>query len=74
MSGIDKRNILDGNIFSYRTTKDGKVFLFWYGKQVSILKGDRAKKFLAKINTADEKEKQLIMAKETGNFKRGNEK
>ncbi|QWI77732.1 ABC transporter ATP-binding protein [Bacillus mycoides] len=39
-----------------------------------ILKGNDAEKFLNKINRAsNEKEKQLIMAKITGNFKRGNE-
>jgi len=31
-------------------------------------------KFLERISAADEKEAQLIMAKSTGNFKRGNER
>ncbi|HDX9627391.1 TPA: ABC transporter ATP-binding protein [Bacillus cereus] len=40
-----------------------------------ILKGNDAKKFLYKINHAhNDTEKQLIMAKVTGNFKRGNER
>lgn len=40
-----------------------------------ILKGNDTEKFLKKINRAsNEKEKQLIMAKITGNFKRGNER
>ncbi|EJQ13183.1 ABC transporter ATP-binding protein [Bacillus cereus] len=39
-----------------------------------FLKGNDADKFSNKINRANnEKEKQLIMAKITGNFKRGNE-
>ncbi|MTI71563.1 MAG: hypothetical protein FH751_15050 [Firmicutes bacterium] len=74
MNNIDKRNKLEDNVFSFRTTKDGKVFIYWYGKQVTILKGKKAFKFMSKIDRADEKQKQLIMAKETGNFKRGNEK
>ncbi len=40
-----------------------------------ILKGTDAEKFLNKINHAhNDTEKQLIMAKVTGNFKRGNER
>lgn len=71
---IDRRGVLDGEIFSYRVSKDQKVFLSWQGKQVTILQGKPAQQFLARIETADAKEAQLIMAKATGNFKRGNEK
>lgn len=71
---VDKRNILDEEPFSYKITKDKKVFLYWYDKQVSILRGKESERFIAKIKAADAKEAQLIMAKITGNFKRGNEK
>ncbi|MEH7785997.1 ABC transporter ATP-binding protein, partial [Bacillus thuringiensis] len=47
----------------------------YYRKQIMVLKGNDAEKFLNKINHANnDKEKQLIMAKITGNFKRGNER
>ncbi|HDR4766091.1 TPA: ABC transporter ATP-binding protein [Bacillus thuringiensis] len=40
-----------------------------------ILKGNDAEKLLNKINHANnDNEKQLIMVKITGNFKRGNER
>ncbi|MFT4414343.1 hypothetical protein ACLM5H_10840 [Fredinandcohnia humi] len=75
MGNIDKRNRLDDTPFRYRVTKDNTIFLDYYGKQVKILKGKEAEKFISKMNTAEnEKEEQLIMAKLTGNFKRGNEK
>ncbi|MET3728419.1 phenylalanine-4-hydroxylase [Fictibacillus halophilus] len=75
MEHIDKRNRLEEKPFSYRETKDHSVFLDYYGKQVKILKGKEAEKFLDKINAADsDLAKQLIMAKVTGNFKRGNER
>ncbi|HCJ59146.1 MAG TPA: hypothetical protein DHV55_18690 [Clostridiaceae bacterium] len=74
MANIDKRNRLEEEIFSYRVSKDNKVFIFWYEKQVMILKGKESEKFLAEIAKADKIESQLIMAKITGNFKRGNEK
>ncbi|WP_291579239.1 hypothetical protein [Clostridium sp. UBA6640] len=74
MDDIDKRNKLDEEPFSYSVLKDNKVFIYWYGKQVKILRGKESERFLAKIKSADGKELQLIMAKITGNFKRGNEK
>ncbi|WP_010093875.1 hypothetical protein [Ornithinibacillus scapharcae] len=75
MDNIDKRNRLDEAPFSYRVLKDGSVFLYYFGKQVKILKGKEATKFLDKMKMAsDEKELQLLMAKVTGNFKRGNER
>lgn len=71
---IDKRGILDDEIFTYKITKDKKVFISWCGKQVTTLSGNKAEKFLAEIADAEDKKSQLIMAKATGNFKHGNEK
>jgi hypothetical protein len=72
-TNIDKRGRLDEDIFSYRASKD-KVFIFWYNKQVMILKGQQARKFIDKIAHLDGKAAQLVMAKITGNFKHGNER
>lgn len=76
MDPIDKRNRLDEQPFSYRVTKNNTVFIDYQGKQVKILNGKEAERFLEKIKSAndDEKEMQLILAKITGNFKRGNER
>lgn len=71
---IDKRNILDEEPFSYRVSKDNKIFISWYGKQVTILSGKQSEKFLSRMENAEGKDAQLIMAKVTGNFKHGNEK
>ena len=71
---IDKRGILDEEIFTYRISKDSKVFISYEGKQVTILSGKKAEKFIFEIDGAIGKDAQLIMAKVTGNFKRGNEK
>ena len=72
-TNIDKRGRLDDEIYSYRQSTD-KVFIFWYKKQVMILKGQQARKFIDKIAHLDGKEAQLVMAKITGNFKHGNER
>ncbi|WP_394578366.1 hypothetical protein [Cytobacillus firmus] len=75
MDHIDKRNRLDEEPFSFRVNKNSTVFLDFNGKQVKILKGKEAEKFLKRMSEAeDEKARQLIMAKVTGNFKRGNER
>ena len=74
MKNTDKRNRLDDKMFHYRITKN-MVLIEYYEKQIIVLKGNDAEKFLNKINHANnDKEKQLIMAKITGNFKRGNER
>ncbi|EMI3507096.1 TPA: hypothetical protein QCY18_003962 [Bacillus cereus] len=75
MKNTDKRNRLDDKMFHYRITKNSMLLIEYYGKQIMVLKGNDAEKFLNKINHANnDKEKQLIMAKITGNFKRGNER
>ena len=74
MDQRDKRNRFDHEVFSYRATKDGKVFLFWQGKQVKVLKGMVAQKFLRDVVDVDQQGAQLMMANLTGNFKRGNER
>jgi len=71
---VDKRGALDEGIFACRITKDGKVFISYCGKQVTALSGKAAEIFAKKIAGAEGKDAQLIMAKVTGNFKRGNEK
>ena len=71
---VDKRGILDEGIFSYRITKDRKVYISWNGKHVTTLVGRKAETFIAAVRDSGEKAAQLIMAKATGNFKRGNER
>jgi hypothetical protein len=72
--GVDQRGRLAEEVFAYRTSKDGKVFITWYGRQVKILKGPAAQRFLASIAGLDGLDAQLVMAKITGNFKHGNER
>jgi len=73
-NSVDKRGILGEEVFTYRVTKDKKVFISYEGKQVTILSGGKAEKFVKDIEAAEGKNAQLIMAKATGNFKRGNER
>ena len=74
MNEIDKRNKLDDEPFDYDITKDNRVLLYWNGKLIKTLAGKQAQKFISQIEGVDASTAQLIMAKATGNFKRGNEK
>jgi hypothetical protein len=74
MPGVDKRHRLEGDVFTFTSIKNGKVFIFWSGKQVKTLSGVDAGRFLDKISGLGLQDAQLLMAKITGNFKHGNER
>ena len=71
---VDQRGKLDEQPFDYQITKDNRVLLFWQAKHIKTLAGTEARKFIDKMETLDEAEAQLLLAKVTGNFKRGNER
>jgi hypothetical protein len=56
--------------FSFRATADGKVFIEWQGRLVTVLKDKQAQRFLTRVLGEDGDTQQLVMAKVTGNFKR----
>jgi hypothetical protein len=60
--------------FSYRPRKDGSVAIFWRNRPARVLTGKLAERFLEAAPEASEQERQLLMARATGNFKRGNER
>ncbi len=64
----------EGFGFSIRANKDGDVTIFRNGKAVTALRGDAARNFLAEIREASMLEQQQLMARITGNYKRGNER
>lgn len=61
-------------VFSYQVSKDNKLFIYYLNKQIMIVKGEKAQKLLKKLEKATLEEEQLVLAKVTGKFKRGNEK
>ena len=76
MSEIDKRNKLGEEPFAYQIMKSGKVAISYKGKQIKIVKDKEAERLIEKIKAVEDNktEVQLLLAKITGNFKRGNEK
>jgi hypothetical protein len=60
--------------FVYRKVKSGDVFIHHRGLLAVTLRGKKAASFITKITASDFAEQQQIMARITGNYKRGNEK
>lgn len=58
-------------MFTYLTRSDGSVVILHHGKAATTLRGGRAAQFLAEVEDGDD---QLVMARWTGNYKRGNER
>ncbi len=71
----DRRGmLLKEQPFTFRQRGDGSVAILWKGRRVQVLTGKLAENFLAAAPECTGQELQLLMAKATGNFKRGNEK
>ncbi|MFC9593398.1 hypothetical protein [Streptomyces sp. NPDC056944] len=57
--------------FTYEQRRDGSVVLTHRGRAAGVLRGGRAAKFLAEVETGDA---QLVMARWTGAYRFGNER
>ena len=60
--------------FAWRRTKDGRVRISRDGRVVTILAGARAEAFLRRAEGLDAAGAQQLMARATGNYRRGNER
>jgi len=69
----DRRGRLDSDPFSF-TVHDDRVRISRGGSVVTVL-GERAStRFLSAVEGTDESTQQQLMARATGNYKRGNER
>jgi hypothetical protein len=65
----------DGDLgFRFRQKSREEVQISRNGKVVTTLRGSDAIDFLADAEGADDNDQQQIMARVTGNYKRGNER
>ena len=60
--------------FVHTVAKNGNVLINREGKLVTILRGSKAADFAEKMQVLDFGRQQQLMARMTGNYKRGNEK
>lgn len=57
--------------FEWDERKNGEIVIRHHGQTAATLRGLRAKEFRTELETADDQE---LMARLTGNYKRGNER
>ena len=57
--------------FSYQVRKSGEVVINHHGRRATTLRGAKAQRFVDQLETRDDQE---LMARVTGNYKRGNER
>lgn len=69
-----RRTSIDDGAFEYATRQDGTVVISYYKRPVTTLRGKQAARFMDRIDGLAAREAQLLMARVTGNFKRGNER
>lgn len=67
-------NPLADEPFDYQITKDNRVLFYYDNQHVKTIAGAQARKFITQAEGLDEPALQLLMARATGNFKRGNER
>lgn len=49
------------------------MFIFYHGKQVVVVKGIEVQNLAQDLQSASKQEQQYLLARITGNFKRGDE-
>ena len=59
------------NGFASDVVRDGEVVITHHGKRATVLRGPRAAEFVDEVESGDA---QQVMARWTGNYKRGNER
>jgi hypothetical protein len=60
--------------FAYRVTKDGRVRIDRGGRTVIVVAGQDASALASKLASADADGVQQLLARVTGNYRRGNER
>jgi hypothetical protein len=64
---------LDDDPFGYRVTKDGRILVSRGGRLVVTVAGSKAERLIGMLG-ADPAQDQELLARATGNYRRGNER
>ncbi|WP_139417486.1 hypothetical protein [Agromyces laixinhei] len=70
----DERERLVIDPFDYRITKQGSVIVSRGGRAVMTVGGQGAARLVAALQRADESQAQHLLARASGNYRRGNER
>ncbi len=69
-TGPDLAAMAEAEGFEYTVRKSGDVVVTHHGAEAAVLRGRAAERFLATVD----RDPQLVMARVTGNYRRGNER
>jgi hypothetical protein len=70
----DERGRLTADPFDYRVTRQGGVIVFRGGRAVMTVGGHDAVRLVASLQRADDSQVQHLLARASGNYRRGNER
>jgi hypothetical protein len=70
----DERGRLTADPFDYRVTKMGGVIVSRGGRAVLTVGGRSAAQLIAALQRADDSQAQQLLARASGNYRRGNER
>ena len=71
---MDERDRVADEPFSFLGRADGSIVIRYHAAPVTLLRGKAADRFRTRIDGADSEAAQQLMARVTGNFKRGTER
>jgi hypothetical protein len=74
MDAADARGRLREEPFAFVATKEGAVRISCRGRNVVVVAGEPGRRLAARLAGADPGERQQLLARATGNFRRGNER
>lgn len=70
----DRRGRLESDPFDHRVTSDGWIRISRAGREVTVVRGDAARRLAARLADAEPAAVQLELARATGQYRRGNER
>lgn len=60
--------------FTWSARKNGEVAISRDGRVVTVVRGPAAERLTERLTSADDEAAQHVMARATGNYRRGNER
>ncbi|HUH06294.1 MAG TPA: hypothetical protein VML96_00670 [Egibacteraceae bacterium] len=74
MTSGDDSTSTRANAYWHYVTKDGEVFVQWQGETVAVVAGRAGHRLSERLIDAHPEEVQLLLAKASKDFRRGNER
>jgi hypothetical protein len=70
----DRRGRLESDPFDHRVTADGSIRISRAGREVTVVRGEAARRLAARLVDAEPAAVQLELARATGHYRHGTER